>query len=66
MISQTILHYRILHQLDAGGMGEAYLIQDARLNRKVALKHSAVNDRPSNHRFHATAHLWFAAREPGR
>src|SRR5712692_2065166 len=39
MLSNTnISHYHILSQLGAGGMGEVYLAQDTKLDRKVALK----------------------------
>jgi len=33
-----INHYEILSQIGAGGMGEVYLAQDTKLDRKVALK----------------------------
>ena len=34
----TLSHYRIVTKLGAGGMGEAYLAQDTKLDRKVVLK----------------------------
>jgi eukaryotic-like serine/threonine-protein kinase len=38
MIGSTLLHYRILDALGAGGMGEVFVAHDTKLDRKVALK----------------------------
>ena len=39
----TIAHYRIVSKIGAGGMGEVYLAQNTKLDRKVAIKFLTMN-----------------------
>ena len=53
-----IAHYHILKKIGSGGMGEVYLAEDIRLNRKVALKllpSKFTNDKDRIRRFEREA-----------
>ena len=38
MVGTTLNHYKILSKIGSGGMGDVYLAEDGKLNRRVALK----------------------------
>ena len=37
-VGETLSHYKIVSAIGKGGMGEVFLAQDTKLDRKVALK----------------------------
>lgn len=66
-VNSNISHYRILQKLGAGGMGEVFLAEDARLCRKIALKvlpETVAADIDRLRRFEREAHSASALNHP--
>ncbi len=67
MIGQTVSHYRILEKIGQGGMGEIYLAEDSKLERKVALKflpRHLTADKEARERFEREAKATAALNHP--
>src|SRR5205814_1917116 len=68
LIGTTILHYRVLDRIGAGGEGIVYKAEDARLSRFVALKvlRDAARDPESFERFQRESRAASALNQPGK
>ena len=67
MIGSIISHYRILEKIGSGGMGEIFLAEDTKLERKVALKflpRHLTEDKEANLRFEREAKAAAALNHP--
>ncbi len=67
MVGQMLAHYRVLEHIGGGAMGEIYLAQDTRLERRVALKvlpPASVNNQEKLQRFRTEARAAAAMNHP--
>src|SRR5438270_13340919 len=67
MLGRTISHYQIVERIGAGGMGEIYKAQDARLHRMVAIKaltNASAGDSDRRRRFIQEAQAASALNHP--
>ena len=67
MIGKTLNQYKILGEVGRGGMGEVYLAQDTRLNRRVAVKilpAKVAGDEEARRRFEREARAVAALSHP--
>jgi serine/threonine protein kinase len=67
MVPATLGHYRIVRSIGAGGMGEVFLADDAKLGRRVALKvlpHALAADPERRSRFEREARAVASLRHP--
>jgi len=66
MIGQSIAHYRIVKKIGAGGMGQVFLAEDTRLDRRVAIKILSSPDPNASQvaRFHREAKAAAALNHP--
>ena len=67
IVGEMLAHYRVLERLGSGGMGEIYLAEDSRLDRRVALKvlpAEAVANKEKLQRFQVEAKAVAAMNHP--